>query len=474
MDMLNIKNVSKIALATLFILLLGAGYYYLERILFIDAVHICFNIINTKALAIQEHRYGSFITQIFPLIGVWLHLPLKSILFLYSISFNLFYFLAAFLLHRKKQYLFSILIALYFTLCVTESYYWTNNEVHQGMVWLLLMFGFIFSYNAEQKTGRIIPYLVVALLAFLAIFSHPIIIMVAGSLSVFFLLENKNLRKQKNNLIYFIIIFLLIIAKYYFSMNGSYDKQRLNTSNGLTLKMVLFFWEKQTSIGFINSCFKDYWSFLALVVAGLSYLFYQRKFKLFSWVIFACLIYYICICIIYPECEFKFYIESEWMGISLIAVLPFLVYAASNNKPKLNLLIFSFIFTIALVRIYNHSHNYVKRLDKIKSIVRVLQKKNAPKVAIIKDSRNQLEIDLLMDWSLPLETFMMSNFNHSGLSVTAVQVHQNDTNSRLNKVQANCFIGPFAVLNVRELNKEYFRFDTTQKYRIDSAILNAD
>jgi len=472
MDMLNIKNVSKIALATLFILLLGAGYYYLERILFIDAVHICFNIINTKTLAIQERRYGSFITQIFPLIGVWLHLPLKGILFLYSISFNLFYFSAAFLLHSKKQYLFSILIALYFTLCVTESYYWTNNEVHQGMVWLLLMFGFIFSYNAEQKTGRIAPYLVVSILAFLAIFSHPIIIMVAGSLSVFFLIEYKELRKQKKSWFYFIIILVVILTKYYFSINGSYDKQRLDTFNGLTLKMVLFFWEKQTSIDFIEYCIKDYWAFLILVISGLSYLLYQRKFKLFFWVVFTCLIYYISICIIYPECIFKFYIESEWMGMSIIAVLPFLLYTMSNNKPRLNALIFSLVFLISLIRIYNHSNNYVNRLHKIKSIVRVLQKNNTPKVAIIKDSRNQLETDLLMDWGLPIETLMLSNFNTTGLSVTAVQVHQNDTNSRLNKVQANCFIGPFALLNVRELNKDYFRFDTTQKYKIVVAIPN--
>ncbi|MDI9318893.1 MAG: hypothetical protein QM530_00325 [Phycisphaerales bacterium] len=472
--MFNIKNVSKLALAALFILLLGAAQYYLERILFVDPAHISFSIINTKTLAIQERRYGSFISQIFPLVGVWLHLPLKGILFLYSISFNLFYFSAAILLHCKKQYLFSILIALYFTLCVTESYYWTNNEVHQGMVWLLLMFGFIFNYNTKQKTGRILPYLVVSILAFLAIFSHPIIILVAGSLSVFFLIEDKELRKEKKSWFYFIIILVVILTKYYFSINGSYDKQKLDTFNGLTLKMVLFFWEKQTSIDFISSCIKDYWVFLILVISGLSYLLYQRKFKLFSWVVFTCLIYYISICVIYPECTFKFYIESEWMGMSIIAVLPFLLYTISNNKPRLNVLIFSLVFSISLIRIYNHSQNYVKRLHKIQSIVRILQKNNTPKVVIIKDSRNQLETDLLMDWGLPIETLMLSNFNKNDLSVTAVQVHQNDTSSRFNKVRPGYFIAPFSVINTRGLNKDYFRFDTVQKYRIDSAILYAN
>ncbi len=59
-------------------LLLLSLVFYRERMLFIDAPHILFRISNNGALQITEHRYGSFITQLFPLAGSWLHLPLPS------------------------------------------------------------------------------------------------------------------------------------------------------------------------------------------------------------------------------------------------------------------------------------------------------------------------------------------------------------------------------------------------------------
>src|SRR5690242_15572307 len=86
------------------LLLVGAAYFSLERILFSDASFILFRLINLHGLQIQEHRYGSAITQGIPLLASRLHMPLKAIVFLYSVSFNLFYLVvAALLLYRFKQ-----------------------------------------------------------------------------------------------------------------------------------------------------------------------------------------------------------------------------------------------------------------------------------------------------------------------------------------------------------------------------------
>src|SRR5689334_1506138 len=89
-------------IASLFVvLLIGAFVFSLERILFCDASYILFRIVNFDTLQIQEHRYGSFITQGFPLIAAKLHLPLSAIVVLYSISFNLLYLAVALLLLYK-------------------------------------------------------------------------------------------------------------------------------------------------------------------------------------------------------------------------------------------------------------------------------------------------------------------------------------------------------------------------------------
>src|SRR3954464_15537845 len=54
---------SRLVLSLFTVLLLGAAYFSLERILFSDASYILFRLINLNSLQIQEQRYGSFITQ---------------------------------------------------------------------------------------------------------------------------------------------------------------------------------------------------------------------------------------------------------------------------------------------------------------------------------------------------------------------------------------------------------------------------
>lgn len=169
------KQLSQIALIYLFILLTGALFFYKERMLMADAPWVLYNIINKRSFFIQEHRYGSFITQLVPLLGCLLYLPIKWLMISYSVTFNLFYFLAAWLLHRKGQYIFAILLALYFSLCVSSSYFWTNNEVHQGLTWCMLLCGY-WSYQEQKGDFKFVHYCGILALAFLAIFSHPIII----------------------------------------------------------------------------------------------------------------------------------------------------------------------------------------------------------------------------------------------------------------------------------------------------------
>src|ERR1044071_9848746 len=98
METEKLRKAALISLGTLAVLLLAAGLFWKERMLLCDAPHIAFRILNEGKLQIHQHRYGAFVTQSFPLIASKLPLPLSIVLFLYSISFNLFYFLVGALL----------------------------------------------------------------------------------------------------------------------------------------------------------------------------------------------------------------------------------------------------------------------------------------------------------------------------------------------------------------------------------------
>lgn len=115
---------NRLVLGLFTVLLLGAGWFSLERILFSDASYILFRVINLDRLQIQEHRYGSFITQGVPLLAARLHLPLKFIVVLYSLSFNLFYLAVALLLsYGFREFGLSVLMSFYYLLFVSDTYF---------------------------------------------------------------------------------------------------------------------------------------------------------------------------------------------------------------------------------------------------------------------------------------------------------------------------------------------------------------
>src|SRR5436305_13132006 len=80
-----------VSLAAMCLLWVGSIIYYKERMLFADDAYISFNIANYREIGIQEGRYGSFITQLGPYCAQALHLSLRSVLVVYSMTFNLFY-----------------------------------------------------------------------------------------------------------------------------------------------------------------------------------------------------------------------------------------------------------------------------------------------------------------------------------------------------------------------------------------------
>lgn len=201
----------KAVVTSLFIvlLLLSVVYAY-ERILFADASFILFRIINSGSLQIQELRFGSFITQWIPLLAARLHLSLTLIVFLYSASFNLFYLtVALLLLFVFREISLAMLMSLYYVLFVSDTFYWANNEVHQGIAWLFLAIA-VFNYLYNKKASLVVLLFLFLFLMSLAIFTHPLIMLPALFLWLSLLSEHNIWQKDKNKALLFSIILMII------------------------------------------------------------------------------------------------------------------------------------------------------------------------------------------------------------------------------------------------------------------------
>ena len=117
--------------------------FWKERQAF-DAAHYLFELTNSKFFYIAHHRPIGFVSQILPLIGVWLKLPLSFVAILYSLGDILWYYLIFLLLaygFETRKGIVSLLLIL--SLTVRYSFFCPVTELLQAgallPVWVILL-----------------------------------------------------------------------------------------------------------------------------------------------------------------------------------------------------------------------------------------------------------------------------------------------------------------------------------------------
>jgi hypothetical protein len=108
-------------------------HFAFERMLNTDNSFQLFQIINTKNFFFQERRFGVFPTQIPLLIATYLKLPLKWLIYIYSLSFPLLYFCIIYInsqiLKCKEAALANIIGFNWHRLYVLSFYYRNSSKV---------------------------------------------------------------------------------------------------------------------------------------------------------------------------------------------------------------------------------------------------------------------------------------------------------------------------------------------------------
>ena len=463
----NLKWGSKMSIATLFCLLLAALFFYQERVIFSDAAWVVYNIINKKEIFIIEHRYGAFVSQMFPLVGTYLGLPLSSILLLYSISFTIFYLSTALYLHWIKQYSLSILLAFYYTLACTTAYYWTNNEVHQAVAWLMILLGSTLNNEAINR-NKIFSYGSFSLLAFLAIFTHPLILFSASFLWGFLYLEKKEEFVFHKRFWNFSLILLIIIGiKFYMSQRGWYDGDKISNIKSANWEKISAAMASFTAKEFLNNLVFKYWQMTLIIIGSYYWLIASKRFALFLWMTLYMALFFTSICLTYPHKTIHFYIESEWMSMALFACFAFIRMVIPKLPKKLSIALLIGIFGLRLYAIAMASSPFEKHLHEVENVVSQHQKNQETK--IVCNNRNaQLDDELLMSWALPIETLLLSNLDHKKSSVTAILMSEEDyQNRKITSLGKHVMIEPFGILELEKINKNYFQVDTFTRYKLD-------
>lgn len=469
MDFIRFKNdwgLRWVIFLLFVVLLIGAFYFYQERMLFSDASFIFCEVVNKNMIQLSGvQRYGAFITQMFPAICSLAHIPLKESLIIYSLSFNLFYLtVVSLLLFKFKNTKLALLFAFYFTLIVSDTYFWTNNEVHQAMGWLFLLFAIIHHYKIN-RTRPVLHFAVVIVLAFLSLFTHPLMLFVFPFLWLFTILE-KNLNPYNNKqIIGLSIVFGLIVAVKFYTMNqGSYDTEKIRGATHFSVLDIIHAFSSPLAKIMYGLFVKDYFFIPLLFLLGMISAIQQKRYKQIALVLAFSVGYFLAVCMTYTNFT-TFYTESEWMSFTVITCALFVYYFAPNIKASWLLSAIVLIFAVRINFIALSSTKFTERKDWIFSMVTEMEKEGINKGYVY--STPEIEQKLLMNWGVPVESMLASALKKDMPLKTFVVDTKEGIERRIPPTN-NSMISCFSSWKIQEINHFYFSVDTISDYKLIS------
>lgn len=460
------KTHAIISIFSILILLLLSIFYYRERIIFMDASYILFQIINNGHLAIQENRFGSFITHLVPLLFAKLNMPIKTIIIGYTLSFNLFYLaVISIMVFKLREYALAILMSFYYLLMVSDTFYWSNNEVHQGIAWMFLTIALL-QYGTNNKTNSFMQITILFIIGFLAISSHMLVTMPFAFLFFYiFFDKTQNHFALKEKIILPLVLLGLIFFKYRLSLMQNYDGQKLLLIDKLSLNDIFYYINQDFGLHFIKSCTKEYWLVTLLLLVGLISLIRTKKWGLFLLTVMGCFSYYTFMCVTFSNTGTyeKFHIESEWMGLSIIASTPFVFEFLQLANKRFALYVLIFITIIRISYIIDASDKFKLRLQTSENIMDAMKRNGITKLAI--KENKELEHIYMLDWSLEEESLLLSCLKNEKPLRTFFILKKDAIPDSILKSKS-IYVGCFHNYEFSEINQQYFRLDTTSCYSI--------
>jgi len=462
----SLKKPAIVAIAAMALLFVGAVVFYPERMFFADASFITFNILDLHRFYIQEHRFGSFITQLIPWLGQKYHWPLKTVLIGYSVSFNAFYLLVSLLLYSMRRYSLVLLHALYYLLLVTESYYWTNNEIHQAVSWMFLAF----AIHAKRKSGEMgngVYYALFPVLAFLTVFTHFVVI-----LPVVFLFVYDALAAQENKRVQITsatILAVIIGIKITMSLNQPYDGSALHGVTHFSIKDVILTFTTPVVKMFVLRCFTLYWPALVVAALGLVALYKAGQKKQLAWVITCTIGYAIVMGLTYGGYDKNFalyHIESEWASLGIILGTPFVFCWLPAQRVKTALVIVSALIVIRVAYIAGSAEKFTIRNNFKSYVLGKMRERGIYRLGIY--NNDSISRIMGLDWALPEETLFMSSAQGDKPLRTFRLVGRDETQTLADMQQKPGVSFKFTWLTPKDLDPIYFPTDSARPYTVVS------
>jgi len=453
-------------LSALAVLLLLAGIFVFERMLYMDSAYQSFQIVQTGSFNVEAGRFTSALPQVLPLLGLKLSLPLYVVYILFSLSYVLLYGgLWAAGAYGLRQPTLSLAIPLVLLLGQREGFFHPMTEIQQGLVWNALLFVWLEAHKIRFPNLNRWLALSITLLGILLVGScHPVTLFTTFFLLVFYTLRNTG---QARVDLVSATLFTLVVHGIRIAMTdvqsyeGEHLAQLLHTPDILSL-----FGEIYSAEYFLKQSLVLHLPAL-LLAAFASWHYIEKKqwlrLTLMMGGMFAFLLIHL---ITYHRGDSDIMMEKNFLPWAFFWVIPYL--ADVHNKlsiPVRNILVGGLLLW-SLIGIYTHADRYEMRLLQLQQTLQESQKQDSRKMLLVANGKVQER--LMVPWALSVESLILSSLDGpaNSRSLFAVSSAEEARNLARNTQPDQWLFTNFWQINdPHALNPRYFKLPD-QKYSV--------
>lgn len=435
--------------------------YYIERTIFADVAFHLFYILKDCKLAIQVNRFGAAFTQVFPLICAKLHLPLEVTLMVYSEAFIIYSaltFLLCFLIAKEKS--FAAVVMLFSIFMVTETFYWIQSELLQGIVFTVLFFAFLSRIKSSADvTGGFAG--VYVLMIFFILFFHPLLIFVFVFFALFMLIDLRFVGAHKFIWASLVVVVIMTEIKNKLMLVPEYDSNAMETTQKIRSLFPHYLY-LVSNLNFFKDLYSKFYLLpLVLLVITIFYLKYQQYKKLVLCYAFV-FGYVALINITHDQGGFGFYMESLYLPISIFVIVPLMFDVMPHFTFPLQFSGLIFIFLTRIVSIQQAHIPFSQRIELEKNFL--AKTENLPQKKLLIDEKDTPLDTLKMSWGTPYEFWLLSTIDlHETRSIV---ITDNPSSLEWALEKNKSFITKWGVFDYSGLPAQYFSLNDTSFYTL--------
>jgi len=444
----------------IFILLMIMSVVLYKERMFADASYYLFHAINSQWFHIEHGRTVLALSQIFPIIGTWLHLPLKVVVVLGSIGHEFFYYgvflICLYVLKDKRAALAVIAVHVIGQL----SLYWSPMlEICYGAALSLLFYSIL--QSGKWKDDKWLIFMLVV--QWFAMMSHPENFLLIGvGIGYHFLQNGFQKRIHLGSGLFTVVGFIVEVLTF-----SEYEKghtQLVGTAQKASSLNLL----KAEYLQRVMDVFTNYFFDLLLLFAiGLIYMAYRKRWK----ELLLCLGSALLLVVVVNQAQngdtYSRYIESMYNPLVFIVVFFFVYEVVGFTKRIFHFSAVALLIIISLFRlgwIYQHGEPLRVRSAQLERLIDYTQTLEGTKYNI--DSRNIY----YATWANPIESLFYSALDGKEETVSLVTSSDIEYGVNEQNLKQELFLfRKFEIEPLSFLNQQYFQLDTGNYILLNSA-----